>query len=37
MIIKHAAWHKWSGKVGGNNNKFWVTNSGISKVGQVKT
>jgi len=31
----NAAWHKWSGKIGGNNNKFWVTNSGISsEVGQ---
>lgn len=31
----NAAWHRWSGKIGGNHNKFWVTNSGIlSEVGQ---
>ncbi|MEF3351587.1 copper amine oxidase N-terminal domain-containing protein [Paenibacillus sp. GYB006] len=31
----NAAWLTWSGKIGGNENKFWITNSGISsEVGQ---
>lgn len=34
-IKSNAAWLIWSGKVGGNQNKFWITNSGISsEVGQ---
>lgn len=31
----NAAWHKWSGVIGGDTNTFWITNSGISsEVGQ---
>ncbi|MBD7966445.1 copper amine oxidase N-terminal domain-containing protein [Paenibacillus gallinarum] len=31
----NAAWLTWSGKIGGNENKLWITNSGISsEVGQ---
>ncbi|WIV20061.1 copper amine oxidase N-terminal domain-containing protein [Paenibacillus polygoni] len=31
----NAAWLTWSGIIGGNENKFWITNSGISsEVGQ---
>ncbi|GFN33116.1 copper amine oxidase N-terminal domain-containing protein [Paenibacillus xylaniclasticus] len=37
-VRENAAWHIWSGTIGGNNNKFWVTNSGISsEVGQRPT
>ncbi|GAB6930663.1 hypothetical protein JCM10914A_46460 [Paenibacillus sp. JCM 10914] len=37
-VKSNASWLIWSGKVGGNQNKFWVTNSGISsEVGQRPT
>lgn len=34
-VKENAAWLTWSGKIGGNKNEYWITNSGISsEVGQ---